>query len=104
MGDSLPIKLPAEVKRDWGRLRRNIVRLMGLARTIMDKGDDIKDILDRYDDYMKAWVKMLVTKEDIEEFHNEVRRARGVLVPFPDRLESIINELETIADQLEERL
>jgi len=104
MGESLVVRLPAEVKRDWGRLRRLIVRLMGLARTVQDKGDDIKDILDRYDDFMKAWSKMLVTKEDIEEFHDEVIRARGVLTGYPARLEDIIDDLEAIADQLEERL
>jgi len=98
------IKLPAEVKRDWGRLRRLMVKLMGLARTIEAKGDDIKDIIDRTDDFMKAWSKMLITKEDIEEFHEEVSRLRGVLSPYVNRLDALISELEGIADQLEERL
>jgi len=98
------IKLPADVKRDWGRLRRLIVKLIGLARTVEGKGDDIKDILDRYDDYMKEWRRVLVTKEDIEAFHDEVIRGRGVLGGYVGRLEDIINELEGIADQLEERL
>jgi len=98
------VKLPAEVKRDWGRLRRLMVKLMGLARTIEAKGDDIKDIIDRTDDFMKAWSKMLITKEDIEEFHEEVSRLRGVLAPYVNRLNTLIGELEGIADQLEERL
>jgi len=98
------VKLPAEVKREWGRLRRLMVRLMGLARTIEAKGDDIRDIIDRADDFMKAWSKMLVTKEDIEEFHDEVERLRGILSGYPNRLEDIIDDLETVADQLEERI
>jgi len=95
------IRIPLETRRMLGRFRALIVEHRAKVDLTQSKVDAIDKVYSLIDKKVTTALKAIETKEDIELFERMLNQLRVGLQPQLARINTMINQAETVLDAIE---